>query len=103
VEADLRERLVEDAPGGPHEGMALLVFLVAGLLAHQHDPRSRAAFAEDRLGGVFPERAVAAAHGSSLESAESATPRLLLFHHRKVNRITDLWSNRSKNGHTASS
>src|SRR4051812_42763521 len=51
---------VEEPSGRPDEGQALLVFLVAGLLAHQHDASMGVAGAEHRLGGVRPQRAVLA-------------------------------------------
>jgi len=34
--AGIAQRLVEDAPGGPDEGMALAILGIAGLLAHEH-------------------------------------------------------------------
>ncbi len=54
------ERPVEEAAGGPDEGQALLVLLVARLLADQHDSCVGVAGAEHRLGGIGPERAVLA-------------------------------------------
>jgi hypothetical protein len=48
------ERAVEQPPGRADEGQALLVLLVAGLLAHQHDSCVRVPRAEHRLGRVRP-------------------------------------------------
>src|SRR5947208_12471059 len=47
------ERLVENAAGGADERLAAQVFLVAGLLADQHDARALASFTRHRLGGVL--------------------------------------------------
>src|SRR5205823_11530109 len=55
IDAGPSQCLVEDAPGGPHERLAGLVLLVAGLLAHQHQLGVGWAVAEDRLGGVPPQ------------------------------------------------
>ena len=43
-----RQGAVEDLPGGRDERLAGKVFLVAGLLAHQHQVRMAAPFAGDR-------------------------------------------------------
>jgi hypothetical protein len=48
------ERPVEEPSGGPDEGQALLVLLVARLLADEHDPCMRVPGAEHRLGRVRP-------------------------------------------------
>src|SRR5262249_6291584 len=56
----LRQRAVEDAPGRADERLAAEVFLVAGLLADEHDVRGPAALARHRLGCVFVERAARA-------------------------------------------
>jgi hypothetical protein len=37
VDAGLGESAVEDATGRPHEGSALQIFLISGLLADEHD------------------------------------------------------------------
>jgi len=34
--AGIRQRLVEQTPGGPHERMAGAILLIARLLAHEH-------------------------------------------------------------------
>src|SRR5690606_24062900 len=43
-----------------YEGMAGQIFPVARLFTHQHEPGGGWAFSEDRLGGVFSDRAIAA-------------------------------------------
>src|SRR5262249_40865922 len=53
----LFQRPVEHAAGGPHEGLARDVLLIAGLLADQHEMRALPAFAGHRLGSVVVERA----------------------------------------------
>src|SRR5258706_1873178 len=60
VEARLMQRLVEDAPGGADERMALAVLDVPGLLADQHDACARTALAENGLRSVLPQGAGAA-------------------------------------------
>ena len=49
VDAGGGERLVEQAPRGADERMALFVLLVAGLLADEHDARVTRPLAEDGL------------------------------------------------------
>src|SRR4029079_12209686 len=56
-DACLLERGVEDPPRGSDERMALLILLIARLLADEHEPRVRRAFAEDRLRGVLVQMA----------------------------------------------
>ena len=51
-----RQGAVEDLAGGPDERLAGKVFLVAGLLAHQHQVRMAAPFAGDRLGCILIQR-----------------------------------------------
>src|SRR6185503_20316055 len=63
LDASGLERAVEQPAGRPDEGQALLVFLVAGLLADQHDPGVRVARAKYRLGGIGPQRAIPARSG----------------------------------------
>ena len=63
VDAGFFQRAVEHLPGGTDERLAGEVFLVARLLADQHDPRGRRAFAEHGLGRVLVERAGAAIGG----------------------------------------
>ena len=55
-----RQGLVENLAGGPDERLAGKVFLVAGLLAHQHQVRMPAPFAGDRLGRILIERTACA-------------------------------------------
>jgi hypothetical protein len=52
----LRQGVVEDLAGGADERLAGEVFLVAGLLAHQHQVSAPASFAWDRLGCILIER-----------------------------------------------
>src|SRR5262245_9528845 len=58
--AGLFERLIEDPPGRTHERLAGEVFLVAGLLADQHEPGAGAPFPRNDLGGELVERAARA-------------------------------------------
>jgi hypothetical protein len=55
IDAGLLQRAVEHLPGGPDERFAGEVFLVAGLLADQHDAGPLRAFAEYGPGRVFPQ------------------------------------------------
>src|SRR5262249_6643783 len=61
------EGAVEQSSSGADEGQAFPVFLVARLLAYQHHPRVRIAFAEHGLRRVFPERAIATCTRALLE------------------------------------
>src|SRR5207247_7648629 len=63
VDACVCERLVQESSGRPDERGAGPVFLVAGLLADEHDLGLRRAFSEDRLRARLPERAGLAAGG----------------------------------------
>jgi hypothetical protein len=60
IHARRLERPVEEPPRRPDERQAFPVFLVAGLLAHQHHARVRVARAEHRLRGVRPQGTVLA-------------------------------------------
>src|SRR5690606_36878701 len=53
--ASLVERAIQQCAGWTDEGMALLVFLVAWLLAHEHQGGGRVMFTEYRSGGYVPE------------------------------------------------
>ena len=55
VDAGFLQRAIEHLPGGTDERLAGEVFLVAGLLADQHDRGVLRAFAEHGLGRVFPQ------------------------------------------------
>ena len=55
IDAGFVQRAVEHQPCRSHERFAGKVFLVAGLLADQHDLRGLRAFAEHGLGRVFVE------------------------------------------------
>ena len=57
IEPDAGEQLVEELPGGTHEGLALKVLVVARRLAEKEDPRLSAAVAGDRLSRAPMERA----------------------------------------------
>jgi hypothetical protein len=63
IDARLCERVVEDAPGRPDEGLARPVLLVARLLADEDRLRVRGALAEDGLRADLPEAAPAARRG----------------------------------------
>ena len=52
----LRQGVVEDLAGGPDKRLAGEVFLVAGLLAHQHELSAPASFARDGLGCILIKR-----------------------------------------------
>jgi len=54
VDAGLDQGAVEHMPRRTDERLAGEVFLVAGLLANQHDARVRRAFAKHSLGRIFP-------------------------------------------------
>src|SRR5262249_5378917 len=56
----IRQRPIENAPGGADEGLAAEVFLVAGLLADQHDVGGFAPLARYRLRRILVERAAPA-------------------------------------------
>ena len=49
IDPSFGERLVEQLPGRADERMTGQVFLIAGLLADEHQPRARRALAEHRL------------------------------------------------------
>src|SRR5690349_16736503 len=61
LDSGLLQRLVENLARRADERMALKVFLVARLLADQHDLRILRAFSEDGLSGVAPQVASLAA------------------------------------------
>jgi hypothetical protein len=56
VEPRLLDGTVEHAPGRADKRLAFEVFLVARLLADQHQPGARGALAGHHLGGIFIER-----------------------------------------------
>jgi len=62
VDAGFVQGTVEDFAGRADERPPGEIFLVAGLLADQHDRRVRRTFAEHGLGGVAPQRAGPAVH-----------------------------------------
>jgi len=61
LDASRRQRLLQYAARWTDERCAGPIFLIAWLLAHEHDPRSRTAGAEHRLRGAPPEIARPAA------------------------------------------
>ena len=70
VYARLFQRLVQQATRWPDERVSLPVFLIAGLLAYQHQLRRSGTFSEDRLGRVHPEITPPAASGGFPEPGE---------------------------------
>ena len=54
------QRLIHYFPGRSNKRFTLLIFVIARLLADQHDRRVLRAFAEDGLGRVFVEVAAGA-------------------------------------------
>jgi len=69
------QRPIEHQPGRSYERFAGKIFLVAGLLADQHDLGVLRAFAEHGLGGIFPEMTGAAAAGFFAQGFEAAAGR----------------------------
>src|SRR4051812_615678 len=63
IDARFRQRLVEQAPGRPDERLARQIFLVARLLADEHDLGLLRPRAEDRLRAAFVQIAAAAIFG----------------------------------------
>jgi hypothetical protein len=61
VDASRRQRLLQHAARRTDERFAGPIFLLAGLLAHEHEPRSRIARAEHRLRRAPPQIARPAA------------------------------------------
>lgn len=59
-DAGLVKRTRQNGAGGTHEWLALSVFLIARLLADQHDGSARRTFARHDLGAEFIERAARA-------------------------------------------
>ena len=70
VDADLGQRAVQHLARRPHERRALEVFLIAGLLAHQHDAGVGGTAAEHHLGGVAVQLAALAAGGGRAQLLE---------------------------------
>src|SRR5205823_6126138 len=60
IDARFLERGVQQPPGRSDEGVAFLVFLIAGLLAHDHHASARRALTKHRLRANRPELATAA-------------------------------------------
>src|SRR5262245_16063985 len=71
VEADRREHLREELARAPHEGLALLVFLLAGTFAHYHQPCATAAGPENDRGAALAELAPRAPLERALLLAEN--------------------------------
>src|SRR5204862_2073581 len=67
VDPCVLERLVEKLPGRPHEGLALQVLLVAGLLADEDDLGLRGALAEDGMRPGLVQRAGGSPGGGLLQ------------------------------------
>lgn len=70
IDSGFGEGAVEQLAGGADEGFAGDVFVIAGLLADDHDAGIGGAFAEDGAGGVLPKRADAAGFGKFPEFVE---------------------------------
>ena len=70
IDADLLERLVEHPARRSHEGPALDVLAVAGLLADHHHLGLLEALAEHRLGAGLPQVTCAAIGGSTAQLLE---------------------------------
>jgi hypothetical protein len=58
IDAGFDERVIEQLPCGTDEGFAGEVFLIARLLANEHEFAVRGTFAENRLRAELPEVAV---------------------------------------------
>jgi hypothetical protein len=78
VDAGLLERPVEHLARRADERLAGEIFLVAGLLADQHDRGGGRSFAEHGLGGVLPQRTGAAGAGFVAQHAEAVAGHLTL-------------------------
>ena len=76
VDARPLQGLGQDAAGGADERFARPVFLVARLLAHEHELGGDPPGAEDRLRGVAPEAAVATTLRLIPQPVEGARIRL---------------------------
>src|SRR5438270_8271664 len=75
IDARFREGFVEQRAGRTDEGMAAQIFLIAGLLADEHDRRGLLPLAEDRLRAGPPEIAGLAAGGDDLQFLQRRTRR----------------------------
>jgi len=71
IDASFDQGFVEQASCGSDEGMAGLVFAVAGLLSHEHDLRFRGPFAEYGLGCIPPKVASFAGASGLLQIGQS--------------------------------
>jgi hypothetical protein len=76
IDPRLLQRVVEELAGRSHEGMPLLVLLIAGLLADEHDLAPRRALAKHGLRGLGVERAGGAVGRLGLELQERSIDRL---------------------------
>src|SRR5438874_9778684 len=74
-ETDFGQHTVEDLAGWTDERRALAVFLISGLLAHEHDPRVGWAQSEDGLRGVAIEIAPGAFRGGGPELGQARARR----------------------------
>jgi hypothetical protein len=70
LDVELVHRTVKDAAGGADEGDALFVFLVAGLLADEHETRAAGACARDDLRSVLVKIASFTARHRGIEDRE---------------------------------
>ena len=53
LQAGFCHSVIEQAPGGPHKGPALTIFLVAGRFTDQHQRGRRRPLAKDRLSRIL--------------------------------------------------
>lgn len=72
VDSGFGERFVENVSCRPDEGMSETIFLISGLLAHEHDRGARGTFTEDGLRCVLPKIAGFAGFRFLLQNFESS-------------------------------
>jgi hypothetical protein len=72
-DARLRECLVQNPACGPDKGVSREIFIVAGLLAHEHDIGLGFPFSKHRLRRIPPQMARAAAARSALQRAKGSS------------------------------
>jgi hypothetical protein len=90
VNAGLGKSAIEDATGRSHERSALQIFLIAGLLADEHDGAGYGPLAEHRLHAETVERAARAGDGFVAHRRHSLAGRRHVSRARKPC-ATPLW------------